>query len=96
MIVLHMLFIKTMIVSSKIFFYLVCKPFLPSRTSTKSTEANIKNPFKVKERALSDIGGDVASVEPSALFSPYQISGVLDVTQQMQDLLQLANLAVPA
>lgn len=33
----------------------------------------------------------MASVEISALFSPFQISGLSDITQQMQDLLQLAN-----
>lgn len=29
-------------------------------------------------------------MEASALFSPYQISGVSDITQQMQNLWQLA------
>jgi len=48
-----------------------------------STEADKK--ILQSQRALSDIGDDVAS----ALFSPHQISGVLDLTQQMQDLWQL-------
>lgn len=33
----------------------------------------------------------MASVDISALFSPFQISGLSDITQQIQDLLQLAN-----
>lgn len=83
---------KKRIVSSNILFSLVYKPFLPSRTAHKVHWSQHKQTVR---QALSDFESVVASVEASALLSPYQISGMSDITQQMQNLLQLAKLVMP-